>query len=112
MKDETIIGQVTISYTETGVPSFAGFKPIMEIKLSGGELLEKLSEFQHDKNSREHVEESASLVFATWFNKMNEIELADREKFEIVARTIDCQTYLKGNVKLCVINFVFKERTI
>ncbi len=101
------IGVVRISYDKHGVVTEASFNPTMKINLEPKVLLQ-LSAI---KGSEDHeaIHSNAAMVMATWFNKMNEIELADRNKYEIVSELFHCEKYSDGKVKECAIYFIFKE---
>lgn len=73
--------------------------------ITRGELLKQLSENKDEVK----VKLSADLVLATWFNDILEIELADRDKYEVKSEVITCEKYDSGNVKLCVIDYYFQE---
>ena len=106
------IGVTTLFFTEQGEAAVATFTPErMELSdLSIRQQIRRLFAPVEGNKGPEAVKSAAELVFAAWFNKMNEIELADREKYEIVSEVIECKEYSPGKVKSCTIAFIFRER--
>lgn len=100
------IGTVHLEYDELGKLIQAFFNP--EIKIEADEdLLTKLSEI---KNSDEkNICEQANTLFATWFSKMNEIELADRTEYHIINELVACEKFDSGAIKSCAIEFNFEH---
>ncbi len=100
------IGRATIEYDINGRVLYADFQPTMKVEVPS-EVLQKLSSVEANK---EIIKENAATVFAHWFLKTNEIELADRDKFEIVTEIVRCSKYFtNNNVKKCVVRFIFRE---
>lgn len=104
MKQE--IGIATIDYSSDGTATGASFAPSMRVDLDKRALLQLTTIKARDPKI---VEDNAGYVFASWFSRMNEIELADRDKFIVVPQTIKCETYPNGKVKHCEIAFNFQE---
>lgn len=106
------IGQAVILFNEEGKAVGSMFTP-EGIKINNlamfAEVGEVLAPVEGNKG-QENIRKAAETVFAAWFNKMNEIELADREKFEIVTEVLKCEEYSPGKVKSCTIAFIFRER--
>lgn len=102
----TEIGTVEITYDENGNARDAKFTPSLKISLTNKLLLElfKIS----GKDSEGIIRSNADLVFGQWFSKLNEIELADREKYHVVSHLQRCIKYDSGNVKTCIITYSFE----
>ena len=110
---ETSIGVVTINYTKTGEVKSSNFTPTLKVEATD-EIIEELKKMSKADDA-DIVVNQAGLVMASFFSKMNEFELADRNKYEIVGKTIECVKYSKSEVKekiqlikKCVIEFIFK----
>lgn len=103
------IGIVTISYGKNGAVKEADFMPTMKVDLKP----DVLAHLASGKSSTEDIViKNSSLVVGAWFNKINEIELADRDHFEVVGEKVTCDTFPDGKVKNCVIRFVYRELSI
>lgn len=103
------IGIATLMYNSDGVFSEANFKPTMMVSVNDKMMTELIDAV--DCNSHDDIiSNQANGVFAAWFQRMNEIELADRSQFEIAAELIEpCERWDNGVVKLCKIRFMFKH---
>lgn len=101
------IGRVVLKYNEEGKVVETHFEPTMRIQ-ADQTLLNQLETIKADKDDK-IVKANADLVFANWFNKMNEIELADREKYEVASEITECKKDTKGLVRVCSIRYIFKE---
>lgn len=102
----TKIGRATIEYNEVGKVIGASFTPTMNIILEPNVLMQMGK--VKDVKDVDVIKSNAELALASWFSKNNEIELADRDHYEIASETVECETHQNGNVKKCVIEFVFK----
>lgn len=98
------IGIVTIEYFENGVVRRAEFAPTLKLSVSSA-LADQLTNQQ--PNTAEEAKNNADLVFASWFSKMNEIELADRTLYEVKGNMLECETYADGHPKKCVFEYTF-----
>jgi hypothetical protein len=98
------IGIVKLEYSVNGLVTAATFEPTMKIEYDG-KLLNDLAAIESAGEKK--LCEQANVVFASWFAKMNEIELADRSEYHIVNKLINCTT-LHGAVKSCEIEFSFE----
>lgn len=101
------IGIVTLDYNEDGVATEATFNPTMKVNLDIKALLQ-LTAIPADK-SPQHVEDNAGFVLASWFERLNEIELADRDHYRVAPKVIKCDNYPNGRIKHCEIAFNFQE---
>lgn len=108
MKSVQPIGSVTMEYAETGKVIRGEFKPMMVIELDDA-LFTQLEALPQGEDAS-ILQSNADLILAAWFSKSNEIELADREKWEIVSSVADCSKYPTGKVRKCVIEYTFKKR--
>ncbi len=109
MKKKLIeIGVVSVLYSPTWNVLDASFEPTMKHELDE-KCLTQLKSISSDKD-KDVIKSNAELVFASWFEKMNEIELADREKFEIVSRVLTKSLVEADKNWRVKILFSFKER--
>src|SRR5690242_12136542 len=104
MKKE--IGFVTVAYNEIGKVTMSRFEPTIKVELTETQLGQLT--ILKGSDDQKTMEENAQFVFASWFNSMNEIELADRDQYEIVTETIRCDRYPSGSIKTCVMRVVFQ----
>lgn len=105
----TEIGLVTIDYNPEGILVSANFKPTMQVELSD-ETKQSLNENLKNQENSDVLKENSDLVLGTFFSAMTEIELADREEYEIVSEIDKCDTYENGATKQCVIKYLFQKR--
>lgn len=97
------IGIAEIVYSEDGKVLRAFFTPTMRI----GNVAEQLMKIRHGNAAQ--IRQDAEIVLSSWFNKMNEIELADRSEYEISSEVLSCTQYPDGGTKRCKIEFTFKK---
>lgn len=103
--ENTKIGTATLLFTEAGTVETAMFTPeAMSIPFMGPDL--RLTGTFEDV---EQIHNKADEVFATWFNRMNEIELADREKYTIKSNLVQCDKFTSGKPQFCKIEYVFEK---
>ena len=104
----TIIGQVTMEYNKTGKQISSLFESKMNVMLD--ETLK--IELQTIKCCTEvkELEHNASLVLASFFNRMNKIELRDVETTTLKS-TIDKIEYYDDTklIKKAVMTYSFEE---
>jgi hypothetical protein len=77
------VGIATIVQDKDGVVIEAMFDPIIKVK-DCTDLVSALKQI----NEPNALAIQAQTVTATWFSKLNDIELADREKFHMVMRVM------------------------
>lgn len=106
MKDLEI-GIVKMQYGEDGDVKSASFEPKIQVSV-GGELLARLHSVNSPTNS-DIIKSNADMVLASFFSKINEIELADREEYEVTSEVINCEKYPNDTVKTCEIKYLFKK---
>lgn len=96
------VGIVTLQYTEAGILDSYDFKSDIQLP----------KEFEIDKllvgDKIEKIKATADLVMATWFNRVAEIELADRTEYTLVGETVMCDKYASGAVKACQIRYFLR----
>lgn len=102
------IGIVTISYNQKGQVSGAIFDPARVDFNDDTFLLNLLST---EGRSQEEIKKSADKILAAWFNKVDNIELEDREKFRITSQIVSCDKWKDDTVKSCVIEYSLEEVT-
>lgn len=109
MKDMQPIGIVTIEYDENGRIEKARFDPSMTVE-ADDRLLKQL-EVLEDEEEEIELQSRADLIMASWFTKINEIELADLNEWVIVSEVALCEKYVfSGKIRKCVLNYYFKKR--
>lgn len=108
MENNQEIGVAILHYNEDGSFKTAEFKPTIIVKIDS-KMMDELFNIETQKGE-DIVKEQANNVFATWFQRMNDIELADREKYKIVTELVaPCERYDSGIISKCSIKFIFKE---
>lgn len=105
----TEIGFVTTVYTELGdiVKELSAFKPTLQGTVSK-DIEDQILNIK-SSDSSEAIKSNAMLLLASFFNRMTEIELADRSEYEIDSEVIECDKYPDGAVRKCVLRFFFKS---
>lgn len=97
------IGKVDIRYDEQGNTKSARFVAEAET-FESPELLNQISEIKGD--NEQAVLQKSILVLSTWLthmeNKLSEIELADREQFEISGEVVKCEKTDDKLKSICV----------
>lgn len=101
------IGVAHLNFDENGKINTASFTPTLTAFLSGKDISDF---FDIDCSEGEKaLQDQATAVFSTWFNKLSEIELADREQFGIASELSKCEKYGNGKIKNAEIKFIFKH---
>lgn len=105
--DNVEIGIVNIHYNEDGDVLSAVFTPTMVVPFDKRVLMQ----LQSVKASKDDglLKENADMVLAAWFAKMNEIELADRDDYEVASEILKCIKHQNGMAKECVIKYSFQK---
>lgn len=103
--EEFKIGTVTLAYDENGKITTAKFVPDMVVNLDPDLLYQLKAD-----NSTEALQSNADLILGAWFQRSNDVELADREQWEVGSTLVDCQKYPNGKVQKCVLDYHFKRR--
>lgn len=105
---DLLVGITSLYYNEDGTLSSGFFTPF-GFDLNGDQILERMK-FIDAGQSGDELANHAKVVLAGFFSRANEIELADREKYEILPTVIECQKWPSGTVKKCVIRFTLKSK--
>lgn len=101
------IGIAKVQYDNHGRATEAEFVPTIKLNLKPS-LLAQLASV--NGKSQDHTIDNANLILGAWFEKSNEIELADRDTYHIASEIVRCEKWSNGTVKVCEIRFVFKKR--
>jgi hypothetical protein len=104
----TQIGYAVIEYDLQGRATSARFEPTLQVSYDPN-LERQLKAIRHPKDE-ETIRTNAQRVLGAWFNKVTEVELADRETHEIVAENIRCEKYDNGAIKKCTLQFILKQK--
>ena len=97
------IGIATVNYDEAGNVVSANFEP--KLKVENVDVKQLLS-IKADPDV-DVVKHNAEMVMASWFTKINDIELADRDDYNIVSEVLRCERYDNDKIKTCSIAFYF-----
>lgn len=98
------IGIATIIYDEQGKVLTAKFEPKESFDVMGVNQFRQIGDIT-DKNNIHNAE----LVLANWFQRQNEIELADRNAYKVTTEVIALDRYPDGKVRKCVVAFYFSK---
>lgn len=103
------IGIVEFDYDESGklIETAFAAEP-MRIKVAD-DLTAKFSEITAS-NSQDEIKAQAEKVLASWWSNLNDMEIADRNKFEITSEVVGCDKYTDGKIKVCRVEFYFDEK--
>ncbi len=103
----THIGTVTIEYNEQGKVITSLFEPTMTVNLDP-ELESELKTIECCPDV-ETLEHNASLVLASFFNRMNNIELRNIETTSLKPHCDSLDKYPNGQIKKAVISYSFDD---
>lgn len=103
------IGIATIEYNEEGIAVSSKFESTATTQADTS-LLNQLSQLP-GSDKRETVANNAKMVLGSWWNKMNEVEMADREDYGIYYKTFNCQRHENQMIKSISIKFTYKKRS-
>lgn len=106
MKREKI-GTVDLKYNEKGELESSKFIPepfIISVKKD-----QLYTEALNKTDEVEKIKALADISFSSWFNNISEIEISDREKFEIVSEVCICEKLNTNTVKFCRIDYFHQE---
>jgi hypothetical protein len=109
-KNELPIGEVVMFYDSEGKPTKVEFTP-EKIVLQDPEFLKALKTIAN-KDDVKTLEENADLALAAYFNKLNEIEQADRMEYKIekvVQKTPYKRKRSAGQELWCRVKYVLKK---
>lgn len=101
-KKTTIVGSAALEYDETGKLEAAVFYP--KIKIAFDDIKDQIGNCTNKTIAE--IKQSAELLLATYFTRINEIELRDIEtqplKLEVKGQT----QYPSGSIKAVEIDFI------
>lgn len=100
------IGIAIVNYDSNGRLLEVQFTPSMQVTLSNAELA-RLAKI--DGQTVETVESTATFALAAWFQRTNEIELADMNLNKIVTSAKDCKYWDNGKIRQCTVYFNFEK---
>lgn len=103
------IGRAVINYDSHGRALDAEFIPTIVVNLKPSILMQLASV---KGGNQENAINNANLILGSWFEKSNEIELANRDEYHIVTEIVHCDKYSDGTVKRCEVRFVFEKRSV
>lgn len=99
------IGTATIRYDIDNNVISGVFKGALEQKFDK-ELLEQLI----PSNDPNVIKNNADMALASWFNKITDIELADREVSQIISSVKKRTYHSNGNIKKCSIDYFLETK--
>lgn len=101
------IGTVHMHYDKFGLIQNADFIPAINFSLTE-EIKSQLGLIQ--PGSQEVLTRNADMIMSGWFTKVNDIELADREKFQLKRQVLACEKFeATGYVKYCKLRYYLEE---
>ena len=105
----TYFSATNLNYDENGNVLSTEFEPKLPLKVTSG-LLNQLTAVKCSDDS-EVIKSNADLVLASWFNQIEDIELADRDKFQVTSEVVEarCERYENGNIKSVYIYYNFEN---
>ncbi len=99
------VGIVEISYNKDGAFSGAKFSPSINEQVSA-QTKEKIGSFGKAPEDVNEIYKQADVVMSDWFNKVNEIELADRGEYELKREVLYCLKWKRtGLVRRCKLSY-------
>jgi hypothetical protein len=104
---KSAIGTVTLEYTQQGELITSLFEPTMTVSLDS--TLESELRKIECCASPEDLEHNASLVLASYFNRMNKIELRDVATTSLSGHIDHLEKHENGNIKKAVISYSFDD---
>lgn len=110
MKKNTYIGQAIINYDIKGNMLDAVFVPHLPMHVDQA-LADKISEVVKGTDDEKTLKHNADMVLASWFNQMTEIELADRNQYDIASTVVKCEKYANDMIKTCILDYNFILKT-
>lgn len=98
------IGEAKLRYNDKGEIESATFFPIAAFMVPHETLME-LSNNQDE----ESIKANANMVLASYFSKINDIELGDRDQVEIKTKIINCNKHANGLISHCTLQFTLEN---
>lgn len=103
------LGRAVITYNKLGTLLAAQFQPEFVSQIEANYLSTLLPQGDAPPDPS-YLADVARAAMADWFNKVTNIELADRALFELEARVGECERWPNGVIKQCDIEFIFQPR--
>lgn len=98
------IGEAKLRYNAEGKIESATFFPVAAFMIPHETLME-LSNSQDE----ESIKTNANMVLASYFSKINDIELGDRDQVEIKTKIINCNKHTNGLISTCTLEFTLES---
>ena len=98
------IGFVTIKYNQEGILETSEFVPIIKTVKTKAVTLDET-----DNSDPDVIQQKVQSIVGSWFNELNDIELADREEYKLETTLSKCEKWDDGRVKKCVFSVVFRQ---
>lgn len=103
------IGIVTINYDLQGQVTHAEFTPHLKVSLDEDDLLSQLKPVNSDTQA-ETIKANADMVLGSWFAKITEIELAERDEYQVIGKLRMCDNHPGTSIPAtCVIEYFFEK---
>jgi hypothetical protein len=106
---KTLIGKAEISYLQDGKVNSARFTPNHYVITPKNSSVFRQLEDLEVGPQEDKIVKQAELMMATWFSKLNDIEMADREKYKIVSEMDECHKYPNGQPSKVSVSFYFTD---
>ena len=106
--NNTPIATVKIVYDKFGKLESYSLTPQLTFEVDPNAII-NLQETLSESKEAEVLKQNADNVLASFFAKVNEVELADREKFQVVSEVIECVRNNFNKVRVCVIKYSLEE---
>lgn len=102
------IGVAVLNYDGNGAFVNATFTPTIGVEMDAKDM--EFFKKVDCNQSEDNIKAEAEAVFATWFQSLNEVELADREFYTIATElTRPCEYWDNGKIKSVSPRFIFKQ---
>lgn len=109
MSDITPIGTVTLYFDDTDKFVSGTFAP-EAMEVNADELITRMA-FVDNKATESDMKCQAELILGSWWARMNRVELADRENYEVKTETVNCtRDYKTGSVRTWAIKFTLVKK--
>lgn len=100
------LGTITLTYNENGIFVTGSFLPALfssdiSMQLRLGELATV-----DEAAAQQHAQE----LIAAWFQRQNDIELSDREKYKIETTLETCEKWPNGHFKQAILTVKYIQR--
>lgn len=100
------VGIITLYFDEDGRYTSGNFVP-EEMKIDSASLHERLPFV--DGVSQTSMSKSVEVIVSSWFQRMNDMELADRDKYELTTEVVKCEEWPSGSVRKCILSVHLKS---